>query len=54
MTELVYSRPSDDEPTPARERLTSPRVIARKDPTYTGRGRAMLWSLETQGTEQKE
>ena len=30
----------------ARERLTSPRVIARKDPTYTGRGRRSLWELE--------
>ena len=30
----------------ARERLTSPRVLARKDPTYTGRGRRSLWELE--------
>ncbi|RYQ03609.1 AAA family ATPase [Bifidobacterium pseudolongum] len=38
----------------ARRRARDPRILTTPDPNHTGRGRAMLWSLETQGTEQKE
>lgn len=38
----------------AQRRAHDPRILSTPDPNHTGRGRAMLWSLETQGTEQKE
>ena len=36
----------------ARRRARDPRILTAPDPNHTGRGRAMLWSLENQGTEQ--
>lgn len=36
----------------ARRRARDPRILSAPDPNHTGRGRAMLWSLENQGTEQ--
>ena len=36
----------------ARRRARDPHVLTTPDPNHTGRGRAMLWSLENQGTEQ--
>lgn len=36
----------------ARRRARDPRILSTPDPNHTGRGRAMLWSLENQGTEQ--
>lgn len=36
----------------ARRRARDPRILTTPDPNHTGRGRAMLWSLENQGTEQ--
>ena len=36
----------------AQRRARDPRILSTPDPNHTGRGRAMLWSLENQGTEQ--
>lgn len=38
----------------AQRRARDPRILSTPDPNHTGRGRAMLWSLENHGTEQKE
>ena len=38
----------------AQRRARDPRILSTPDPNHTGRGRAMLWSLDPQGTEQKQ
>lgn len=38
----------------AQRRARDPRILSTPDPNHSGRGRAMLWSLENHGTEQKE
>lgn len=38
----------------AQRRARDPRILSTPDPNHTGRGRAMLWSLDPQGTEQEQ